>query len=78
MPPDQQSKLFQRFWQGNAGPNTRGGTGFGLYLCSLITRTHRGTIECSSDVGAGTTITVTLPAFQASENPSKEIATSQA
>jgi signal transduction histidine kinase len=60
-----QQNLFHRFWQGDAGRNESGGTGFGLYLCSQIVQAHGGTISCSSRLNAGTTMVMKLPAGQA-------------
>jgi PAS domain S-box-containing protein len=41
----------------------RGGTGLGLYISNSIIREHKGTIVFTSEPGAGTTVTVRLPAF---------------
>ncbi|MGH1485773.1 MAG: HAMP domain-containing sensor histidine kinase [Cellvibrionaceae bacterium] len=38
-----------------------GGFGLGLYLCKLITEAHKGTLSIDSELGNGTTITITLP-----------------
>jgi len=59
--PESQPNLFHRFWQGDAGRNESGGTGFGLYLCSQIAQAHGGTISCSSRLSIGTTITMLIP-----------------
>ena len=43
---------------------TRGkkdGTGLGLPVCKSIVENHNGKIHCTSEVGEGTTFTVTLP-----------------
>jgi signal transduction histidine kinase len=40
------------------------GTGVGLALCRKIVQRHRGTITATSQVGQGTTFTVTLPVKQ--------------
>ncbi len=41
-----------------------GGTGLGLSICYALIKDHRGTIKCNSQVGAGTTVSVFLPALQ--------------
>jgi signal transduction histidine kinase len=61
IPLDQQGNLFHRFWQGDAGKDKKGGSGFGLYLASLIARGHGGTIECTSELHVGTKIVLRLP-----------------
>jgi len=37
------------------------GTGMGLWVCSQVVHRHEGSIDISSEVGVGTTITVKLP-----------------
>jgi len=41
----------------------RGGTGLGLVACQQLLEAHGGGIEIASTVGAGTTVTVLLPAI---------------
>ena len=57
-------KLFQKFSQvGQRDPNQPRGTGLGLVLCKELVELHKGRIEVSSQLGKGTTFTVTLPAY---------------
>jgi len=65
---EDQAKLFKRFWQGEAGKKYSSGTGLGLYICRQIVTFHKGSIECVSKPGSGTTFTVTLPKRQMPEN----------
>jgi PAS domain S-box-containing protein len=58
---DDQSKLFQRYYQGETGKRYAIGTGLGLYLCKQIVTAHKGTITVESEEGKGTTFSITLP-----------------
>lgn len=56
MAPEMRSKLFEPF------SSTRSnGFGLGLYSCRQIAHEHKGTIECSSELGQGTTMKVVFP-----------------
>ena len=52
--------IFSPFRRGRAGDKSPAGLGLGLFIAAEITRSHRGTIQATSDEG-GTTFTVTLP-----------------
>ncbi|MDX2087391.1 MAG: ATP-binding protein [Kofleriaceae bacterium] len=55
-------RLFQTFEQLTAGARDRPtGTGLGLALTKRLVQLHHGTIDVVSELGAGTTFTVTLP-----------------
>jgi signal transduction histidine kinase len=61
IPPDELSRVFERFYRGsNAASETRG-SGLGLAVARQIVEHHGGTIQLDSVVGRGTTVTVTLP-----------------
>jgi PAS domain S-box-containing protein len=57
-----QQHLFKAFHRGdNVG--TRPGTGLGLLMVKRCVELHRGSVEVSSQLGEGTTVTVRLPVF---------------
>jgi NtrC-family two-component system sensor histidine kinase KinB len=59
IPPEYQSKIFQKFAQVE-GRETAG-TGLGLAICKEIVRAHGGTIWVESTPGQGSSFTFTLP-----------------
>jgi PAS domain S-box-containing protein len=67
--PEEQSLLFKRFSQGNAGKRYAGGSGLGLYLCKQIINAHGGTIECQSQPKTTTVFRVWLPKENDRETP---------
>ncbi len=60
----EQRKLFEKFFQGGmpAGSNVRG-IGLGLTIVKEIVQLHGGTVRVASEVGEGTTFTVSLPFY---------------
>ncbi|MDB5085804.1 MAG: hypothetical protein JWN30_2690 [Bacilli bacterium] len=56
IPQERLQKLGEPFYS-----TKESGTGLGLMVCHKIIQNHKGNIEISSQVGAGTTIDVTLP-----------------
>ncbi|GHO78415.1 hypothetical protein KSD_61860 [Ktedonobacter sp. SOSP1-85] len=62
IPREQRGKIFDRFYR-VTGPRQRAipGLGMGLYIVAEIIKHHGGTITVDSEVGKGSTFTVTLP-----------------
>jgi signal transduction histidine kinase len=57
--PEHQSQIFDPFF---TTARDQGGTGLGLYIVyNLVTQKLKGTIQCVSQPGAGTTFTLELP-----------------
>jgi PAS domain S-box-containing protein len=66
IPPEQQGKLFQRFFRVDSSlRRSTQGTGLGLYLCKSIIEAHGGRIWLRSEPGKGTTVFFALPLEQA-------------
>lgn len=59
--PEQKKRLFQRFYDGNYRSMRTYGTGLGLALTRDLVYLHGGNIDCESELGRGTTFTVTIP-----------------
>ncbi|MED4456342.1 PAS domain S-box protein [Metabacillus fastidiosus] len=59
IPDDRISKLGEPFYS-----TKEKGTGLGLMICNRIINTHRGTMNISSKIDQGTTVTITLPSKQ--------------
>jgi len=60
--PDALPQVFDRFWRADAARGRRtGGSGLGLAIARQIVTDHDGTITVASEVGVGTTFTITLP-----------------
>jgi two-component system NtrC family sensor kinase len=71
-------KIFQPFFttKGTVKKGERRGTGLGLAICKEIVEHHHGRIEVSSEVGKGTTFSVSLP--RVVEKPSNATGSTEA
>ncbi len=62
IPPDKLPFIFDRFYQvDDTATRSQEGTGIGLALVKQMVDLHHGTVTVESEVGKGTTFTVTLP-----------------
>ena len=63
IPKEELHKITEAFYMVDKSRSRRqGGSGLGLALCSRIAQAHGGTLAMESELGKGTTVTVTLPA----------------
>jgi two-component system sensor histidine kinase BaeS len=70
IPADQLPLVFDRFWRADpARGRATGGSGLGLAIVRQIVLDHTGTVTASSEVGVGSTFTVTLPAAERGSGP---------
>jgi two-component system NtrC family sensor kinase len=70
IPDEAKSKIFDPFF---TTKEVGKGTGLGLNLSYNIITKHGGTIDVESDVGKGTTFTITLPSHSGEGNSEKEV-----
>ncbi|KMO49236.1 hypothetical protein PY97_06450, partial [Lacticaseibacillus rhamnosus] len=62
IPEAEQARIFERFYRvDKARSRHNGGTGLGLAIVSELVKSMDGQVAVSSQVGVGSTFTVTLP-----------------
>ncbi len=61
IPPDELPRVTERFFRGKRSDELAAGSGFGLTIVSELVRAHNGTLDITSEPGAGTEVTVTFP-----------------
>jgi signal transduction histidine kinase len=64
MTPEQLSRVFDRFYRADTSGKIPG-TGLGMSIVKEIIELHGGAVEIASKIGAGTTVTLWLPALGA-------------
>ncbi|HEX5997894.1 MAG TPA: ATP-binding protein [Hyphomicrobiaceae bacterium] len=70
IPPQHLPRLTERFYRVNvAASREKGGTGLGLAIVKHILKRHRGELAIASELGEGSTFSVTLPAATAEPPP---------
>ena len=63
--PEDQARIFEPFFRSDRSrTRATGGVGLGLVVVRRIVEAHHGTVEVTSELGAGTRFTVTLPLKQ--------------
>lgn len=73
--PEHLAHLFDRFFRGDSSrARESGGTGLGLAIARAIAESHQGHISVTSQLGVGTTFTVTLPVGELVQPPPTRIA----
>ena len=62
IPPEHLPHIFERFYRvDKARARADGGVGLGLAIAKIIAESHKGKIEVESEVGKGTTFTISIP-----------------
>lgn len=61
IPPEESASIFEEYRQLGDLRSRRAGTGLGLAIARRLVLMHHGTIDLKSEVGKGSTFTVTLP-----------------
>ncbi|HTW85771.1 MAG TPA: HAMP domain-containing sensor histidine kinase [Candidatus Sulfotelmatobacter sp.] len=59
--PEHRERVFDRFWRADPARASESGTGLGLAIARALARRHGGDIAVVSELGRGSTFTLTLP-----------------
>lgn len=61
IPPENVSRVFEKFYRVPGTEHAAQGTGLGLSICKRIIEAHKGRIEFNSELGVGTTFSIFIP-----------------
>ena len=61
IPPDEQNRVFEKFFRASNRPSETEGSGLGLAIVKSIVESHQGRVWVESKVGVGSTFIVLLP-----------------
>lgn len=61
IPPEHLPRVFERFYQADPAHTRKGSAGLGLSIVRALAQAMNGGVDVQSQVGAGTTVTLTLP-----------------
>ena len=61
--PEDQEKIWQRFWQADPSRSEGGSSGLGLAMVREIAALHGGDVSVKSAPGEGSTFTLRIPAI---------------
>jgi signal transduction histidine kinase len=59
--PDHLARVFDRFWRADGARRADGGSGLGLAIARALARRRGGDVTVTSELGRGSTFTVSLP-----------------
>ncbi len=72
IPPDELARVFDRFYRSSASGAVPG-TGIGLSIVSYVAEAHGGSVAVQSQVGVGSTFTMTIPRQPDRTDPGQEV-----
>ncbi|MCE7861158.1 MAG: PAS domain-containing protein [Chloroflexi bacterium CFX2] len=64
IPPDEQNRVFEKFYRASNRPGNVEGSGLGLAIVKSIVESHHGRVWVESKVGVGSTFIVLLPVHE--------------
>jgi signal transduction histidine kinase len=67
------ARLFDRYYRGTSTDTPTGSTGLGMAVVKQIVTAHRGTVDVTSKIDHGTSVTVQLPRIEKSSFKSSEL-----